>query len=275
MVKDLIEAYMIDIAKTPLLTDEEESALVRKIMESRKSDGQYRDLLIRANLRLVVNFAKEYYHRGLDFLDLVEEGNLGLIRAVEKYDYKVGVKFSTYATWWIRGFIRRAIMGKTETIRIPSNLSDKLSKVRRVKDQIQQETGIDPTAKELSDRLNISAETADNLLELLKVSVHTYNIDEEHTPDFEDEKAGPPEEIMNEKQVKANLREIFDEHLDDIERGVLYLRSGWDGGKKFTLREIGKIYKLSRERIHQLYEQAKRKVYSAIHRKNKEMSDFL
>ena len=271
---DPVRMYLKEIGKVPLLTAEEEQDLAKRMTEG---DEEARKKLTEANLRLVVSIAKRYVGRGMLFLDLIQEGNLGLIRAVEKFDYTKGYKFSTYATWWIRQAITRAIADQARTIRIPVHMVETINKVIRVSRQLLQELGHDPTAEEIAEEMNLPVDKVRDILKIAQepVSLETPIGEEEdsHLGDFiPDEEASEPAEAAS----FALLREQLDEVLDTLtprEKKVLELRFGMTDGRTRTLEEVGKEFNVTRERIRQIEAKALRKLRHPS--RSKKLKDFL
>lgn len=258
------QTYFLEISKEPLLTKEEEHFLAKKLAESNGEYEQYRNKFIVSNLRLVVDVAKKFNRRGLEFMDIVQEGNLGLIKAVEYFDYRRNTKFCTYAVWWIRSYIQKAIKEKSMTIHIPAYLFDEMTNVKYFRIQMQQELEREPTTEELADRLKMPVTKINIILNLLK---HPVNIYEsylgEEVCEFIDEKAKTPEEIASNAQLRINIRELC-EFLNDKEKVVLYSRYGMGGGEKFTLKDLGEILEISRERVRQIQKKAERKIKKSL-----------
>lgn len=255
----LYTTYYSEISRIPLLTKEEEQDLAKKLAEANGEHEQYRNKFIVSNLRLVVDIAKKYKRWGLEFMDLIQEGNLGLIKAAEKFDYKFNVRFNTYATRWIKAYILKYIKDKVRTIHIPMNLFDEMIKIKYFKEQLQQELERKPTTEELAEKLDLSVTHVDTVLSLLKQPVSIFeSYGDEEIYEFIDEKTKTSEEIVEKAQLKAKIREACG-FLNNKEREIIFLKQLNDE-KKFTLRELGKIYKLSRERIRQIQEKAIKKL---------------
>ena len=260
---DPVRMYLKEIGKVPLLTPEEEQELAKRMAE--------------ANLRLVVSIAKRYVGRGMLFLDLIQEGNLGLIKAVEKFDYTKGYKFSTYATWWIRQAITRAIADQARTIRIPVHMVETINKVIRVSRQLLQELGHDPSAEEIAAEMNMPVDKVRDILKIAQepVSLETPIGEEEdsHLGDFiPDEDASEPSEAASFSLLKEQLMEVLDT-LTPREKKVLELRFGIVDGRTRTLEEVGKEFNVTRERIRQIEAKALRKLRHPS--RSKKLRDFL
>ena len=260
-IEDPVRMYLKEIGKVPLLTAEEEIELAKR-MESGDEDAKKR--LAEANLRLVVSIAKRYVGRGMLFLDLIQEGNLGLIKAVEKFDYNKGFKFSTYATWWIRQAITRAIADQARTIRIPVHMVETINKLVRVSRQLLQELGREPTPDEIAERMEIPVERVREILKISQepVSLETPIGEEEdsHLGDFiQDDNVPVPADAAAFTLLKEQLVEVLGT-LTEREQKVLRLRFGLDDGRARTLEEVGKEFNVTRERIRQIEAKALRKL---------------
>ena len=273
-IDDPVKVYLKEIGRVPLLTPEEEIELAIKISEG---DVQAKKRLSEANLRLVVSIAKRYLGRGMQFLDLIQEGNLGLIKAVEKFDYTKGFKFSTYATWWIRQAITRAIADQARTIRIPVHMVETINKVKKVSTQILHEKGHEPTSEEIAEKLDISVEKVREIVRVAQepVSLETPIGEEEdsHLGDFipDSDTPAPADEASH-----ALLKEQLDEVLATLtprEAKVLRLRFGLEDGKSRTLEEVGSEFKVTRERIRQIEAKALRKLRHPS--RSKKLKDYL
>ncbi len=273
-VDDPVKIYLKEIGRVPLLTSEEETELAKRMSEG---DEEAKKHLAEANLRLVVSLAKKYVGRGLQFLDLIQEGNLGLLKAVEKFDYTKGFKFSTYATWWIRQAITRAIADQGRTIRIPVHMTETIGKVRRTATQIQHETGKEATAEEIAQKIDMSVERVREILRIAQdpVSLETPIGEEEdsHLGDFiADTDAPAPAEAAAQMALKDGLNEVLSS-LTDREARVLRLRFGLEDGRTHPLEEVGKEFNVTRERIRQIEVKALRKIkHSNL---SKKLVDFL
>lgn len=261
MSDDPVHLYLKEIGGYPLLTLADEVELAKKIAEG---DEHSKKLLAESNLRLVVSIAKRYVGRGLSFLDLIQEGNLGLIKAVEKFDYTKGYKFSTYATWWIRQAITRSIADQSRTIRIPVHMSEVINKTYRVSRNLLQELGREPTEQELADAMNLPIE---KVREILKVSADPISLDtpigeedDSHLGDFiSDESMMGPEDAASYSILRDQITKLLDT-LTDREQRVLILRFGLKDGRSRTLEEVGKEFNVTRERIRQIEAKALRKL---------------
>lgn len=261
MSDDPVKLYLKEIGGYPLLTIDEEIALAKKIEEG---DESAKKCLAESNLRLVVSIAKRYVGRGLSFLDLIQEGNLGLIKAVDKFDYTKGYKFSTYATWWIRQAITRSIADQSRTIRIPVHMSEVINKTYRVSRTLLQELGREPTEQELSDAMNLPIE---KVREILKVSADPISLDtpigeedDSHLGDFiKDDTIVGPEDAAAYSVLQDQISKLLDT-LTEREQRVLVLRFGLQDGRTRTLEEVGKEFNVTRERIRQIEAKALRKL---------------
>ncbi len=261
MSDDPVKQYLKEIGSYPLLTIAEEIELAKRI---ETGDEKAKKLLAESNLRLVVSIAKRYVGHGLSFLDLIQEGNLGLIKAVDKFDYNKGYKFSTYATWWIRQAITRSIADQSRTIRIPVHMSEVINKTYRVSRTLLQELGREPTEQELAEALDMPAE---KVREILKISADPISLDtpigeedDSHLGDFiKDERVMGPEEAASYAVLQDQIASLLDT-LTDRERRVLMLRFGLKDGKSRTLEEVGKEFNVTRERIRQIEAKALRKL---------------
>lgn len=273
-IDDPVKIYLKEIGRVPLLTAEEEIELATRMAQG---DKHARKRLSEANLRLVVSIAKRYVGRGMQFLDLIQEGNLGLIKAVEKFDYTKGYKFSTYATWWIRQAITRSIADQARTIRIPVHMVETITKVKKVSSQLLHENGHEPTPQEIADRLGI---TVDRVREILRISQDPVSLEtpigeeeDSHLGDFiPDEDAPAPAEAASRTLLKEQLSEILGT-LTPREEKVLRLRFGLEDGRPRTLEEVGKEFDVTRERIRQIEAKALRKLRHPS--RSKKLKDFL
>ena len=260
-IEDPVRMYLKEIGKVPLLSAEEEIELAKRMEEG---DEQAKQKLAEANLRLVVSIAKRYVGRGMLFLDLIQEGNLGLIKAVEKFDYRKGYKFSTYATWWIRQAITRAIADQARTIRIPVHMVETINKLIRVSRQLLQELGREPTPEEIAKEMDMSVERVREILKISQepVSLETPIGEEEdsHLGDFiPDDNMPVPADAAAFTLLKEQLVEVLDT-LTEREKKVLTLRFGLEDGRARTLEEVGKEFNVTRERIRQIEAKALRKL---------------
>ena len=273
-IEDPVRMYLKEIGKVPLLTAEEEIELAKR-MEA--GDEKAKQKLAEANLRLVVSIAKRYVGRGMLFLDLIQEGNLGLIKAVEKFDYEKGYKFSTYATWWIRQAITRAIADQARTIRIPVHMVETINKLIRESRQLLQELGREPLPEEIAERMGISVERVREILKISQepVSLETPIGEEEdsHLGDFiQDQNVPVPAEAAASNLLRDQLNEVLDT-LTPREQKVLRLRFGMDDGRARTLEEVGKEFQVTRERIRQIEAKALRRLRHPS--KSRKLKDFL
>ena len=274
VMDDPVRVYLKEIGRVPLLTSEEEIELAIRIADD---DKKAKQRLAEANLRLVVSIAKRYVGRGMQFLDLIQEGNLGLIKAVEKFDYTKGFKFSTYATWWIRQAITRAIADQARTIRIPVHMVETINKVKKTSSQLLHKNGHDPSAEEIAEELNMSPEKVREILRLAQepVSLETPIGEEEdsHLGDFiPDDEALSPADAASISLLKEQLAEVL-KTLTPREERVLSLRYGLDDGHPRTLEEVGKEFNVTRERIRQIEAKALRKLRHPS--RSKRLRDFL
>ena len=274
---DPVRLYLKEIGKYPLLTTEEEIALAKQIAEGTPEEqAAAKKKLSEANLRLVVSIAKRYVGRGMQFLDLIQEGNLGLIKAAEKFDYTKGYKFSTYATWWVRQAITRAIADQARTIRIPVHMVETINKLIRVNRQLAQELGRDPTPAEIAKEMGISESKVREIIKIAQepVSLETPIGEEEdsHLGDFiEDENAPAPAEVASNAMMREQLQEVL-HTLTPREEKVIRLRFGLEDGQAHTLEEVGKEFNVTRERIRQIEAKALRKIRHAG--RSKKLRDY-
>ena len=273
-IDDPVKVYLKEIGRVPLLTPEEEVDLAIKIADG---DLEAKKRLSEANLRLVVSIAKRYLGRGMQFLDLIQEGNLGLIKAVEKFDYTKGFKFSTYATWWIRQAITRAIADQARTIRIPVHMVETINKVKKVSTQILHEQGHEPTAEEVAEKLDMSVDKVREILRVAQepVSLETPIGEEEdsHLGDFIPDSDTPaPADEASHALLKEQLQEVLST-LTPREAKVLKLRFGLEDGKSRTLEEVGQEFAVTRERIRQIEAKALRKLRHPS--RSKKLKDYL
>ncbi|HHT70130.1 MAG: RNA polymerase sigma factor RpoD [bacterium] len=273
-IDDPVRMYLKEIGRVPLLTAEEEVELAKRIEQD---DMESRRRLAEANLRLVVSIAKRYVGRGMLFLDLIQEGNLGLLKAVEKFDYRKGYKFSTYATWWIRQAITRAIADQARTIRIPVHMVETINRLVRVQRQLLQELGRDPLPEEIAEEMGISVERVREIMKIAQepVSLETPIGEEEdsHLGDFiEDQEAPSPVDAASFSLLREQLEEVL-ETLTPREKKVLRLRFGLEDGRARTLEEVGQTFGVTRERIRQIEAKALRKLRHPS--RSKKLKDFL
>lgn len=273
-VDDPVKMYLKEIGKIPLLTAEEEIDLAKRMEQG---DEEAKKRLAEANLRLVVSIAKRYVGRGMLFLDLIQEGNLGLMKAVEKFDYRKGFKFSTYATWWIRQAITRAIADQARTIRIPVHMVETINKLVRVQRQLVQELGRDPTPEEIAKEMDMEPEKVREIMKIAQepVSLETPIGEEEdsHLGDFiEDDNVLAPQDAATFTMLREQLIDVLDS-LTPREQKVLKLRFGLEDGRARTLEEVGKEFDVTRERIRQIEAKALRKLRHPS--RSKKLKDFL
>ncbi|MCR4854839.1 MAG: RNA polymerase sigma factor RpoD [Erysipelotrichaceae bacterium] len=287
-VNDPVKMYLKEIGRVPLLKADEEVLIAKRIEngianpedERLVQDGiEAKNELISANLRLVVAIAKKYTGRGMLFLDLIQEGNMGLIKAVDKFDYTKGFKFSTYATWWIRQAITRAIADQARTIRIPVHMVETINKMTRIQRQLVQELGRDPSAEEIAARMGMGM-TAEKVREIQKIALDPVSLetpigeeDDSHLGDFiEDKDAMSPDQYANNELLKDEIDLILST-LTDREEKVIRLRFGLEDGRTRTLEEVGKEFDVTRERIRQIEAKALRKLKNPT--KSKRLKEFL
>jgi len=265
-----IKIYLREIGRTPLLTPQQEIELAAKI---KKGDGKARARMISSNLRLVVTIAQDYANLGLPLLDVISEGNIGLMTAVDRFDPSKGAKLSTYAAWWIRQSIKRALSNQGKTIRLPIHLGDKISKMRRVALQMSEELGREPTDDELSEEIGIAS---GKVSQLKTVSIRPASLDApvsdndltEFGESVADEEAQTPFELLRDKSLRDEVGNVL-EVLDAREKKIVFQRFGLDGGKPRTLEEVGKKFGVTRERIRQLQNVALAKLRRALNQKER------
>ena len=273
-VNDPVRMYLKEIGVVPLLSNDEEKELAIAV---ENGDLEAKQRLAEANLRLVVSIAKRYVGRGMQFLDLIQEGNMGLMKAVDKFDYSKGFKFSTYATWWIRQAITRAIADQARTIRIPVHMVETINKLVREQRNLLQELGQDPTPEQIAERMGM---TPDKVREILKIAQEPVSLetpigeeDDSHLGDFiEDEVIENPVDYTTRVVLREQLDEVLDT-LTDREENVLRLRFGLDDGKMRTLEDVGKVFNVTRERIRQIEAKALRKLRHPS--RSKQLKDFI
>ncbi|WP_125768056.1 RNA polymerase sigma factor RpoD [Companilactobacillus furfuricola] len=273
-VNDPVRMYLKEIGRVPLLNAQQEVDLALKIEQG---DEEAKQRLAEANLRLVVSIAKRYVGRGMQFLDLIQEGNMGLMKAVEKFDYRLGFKFSTYATWWIRQAITRAIADQARTIRIPVHMVETINKLIRIQRQLLQDLGREPLPEEIGAEMDMATTKVRDILKIAQepVSLETPigEEDDSHLGDFiEDSDATSPEDHASYELLKEQLENVLDT-LTDREENVLRLRFGLDDGRTRTLEEVGKVFGVTRERIRQIEAKALRKLRHPS--RSKQLKDFL
>ncbi len=297
---DTIGLYLREISRVPLLTHEEEIELAKRMERGRRAEKQLqrdgldpekrkelealvedgrraREHLIRANSRLVISVAKRYIGRGVPFLDLIQEGNIGLIRAANKFNYRLGHKFSTYATWWIRQAVTRAIADQSRTIRVPVHMGDQINRLLRTSHRLTQELGREPTPEELAEALDIPPRKVEQMLEVarrpLSLDMATDDEEENTLGDFiEDERAVAPPEAVSESMLREAIREIL-QNLPPREVRILELRYGLVDGETYTLEEVGKKLGVTRERVRQIEAQALSRLRHPVHARK--LKDFL
>ena len=276
-IDDPVRMYLKEIGRFPLLTFDEETRLAEAIVAGDEEGEMAKQMLAEANLRLVVSIAKRYSGRGMQFLDLIQEGNMGLMKAVDKFDYSKGFKFSTYATWWIRQAITRAIADQARTIRIPVHMVETINKLVREQRNLLQELGQDPTPEQIAERMDM---TPDKVREILKIAQEPVSLetpigeeDDSHLGDFiEDEVIENPVDYTTRVVLREQLDEVLDT-LTDREENVLRLRFGLDDGKMRTLEDVGKVFNVTRERIRQIEAKALRKLRHPS--RSKQLKDFI
>ena len=273
---DAVKMYLKEIGRIPLLNPEDEPEIARRCAEG---DPEAKEILISSNLRLVVSIAKKYVGRGMLFLDLIQEGNMGLIKAVEKFDYTKGFKFSTYATWWIRQAITRAIADQARTIRIPVHMVETINKLTRIQRQLVQELGREPTAEEIAERMGNNI-TPEKVREIQRIALDPVSLetpigeeDDSHLGDFiEDKEALSPDQYASNQLLKDEINNVL-QGLTEREEKVLALRFGLYDGRTRTLEEVGKEFNVTRERIRQIEAKALRKLKHPT--RSKRLRDFI
>lgn len=271
---DPVRMYLREIGKVPLLTPEQEHDIAVRIAEG---DPTAAAEMTEANLRLVVSIAKRYVGRGMQLLDLIQEGNLGLLKAVEKYDYTKGFKFSTYATWWVRQAITRALADQARTIRIPVHMVETMNKLTQCSRRLQQELGREPSIEELAEVMHMTPERINEIrqmcMEPVSLESPVGEEDDSHLGDFiEDDSGSQPAEAVSQAMLRQQLMEILDT-LSDREAKVLRLRYGLDDGRPRTLEEVGKEFNVTRERVRQIEAKALRKIRNPV--RSSKLRDFL
>ncbi len=273
-INDPVKMYLKEIGRVPLLKPDDELEIAKRI---ENGDEEAKNILISSNLRLVVSIAKKYVGRGMLFLDLIQEGNMGLVKAVEKFDYRKGFKFSTYATWWIRQAITRAIADQARTIRIPVHMVETINKLTRIERQLVQDLGRDPTAEEIAEKME--GITPEKVREIKKIALDPVSLetpigeeDDSHLGDFiEDKDAMSPDQYANNQLLKDEINKALSE-LTEREEKVLRLRFGLYDGRTRTLEEVGKEFNVTRERIRQIEAKALRKLKHPT--RSKRLKDF-
>ena len=271
---DSVRMFLREIGKIPLITGEQEVVLAKRIL---RGDKQAKKALAEANLRLVVSIAKKYIGRGLDLLDLIQEGNTGLLRAVEKFDHTRGFKFSTYATWWIRQAITRAIADQARTIRIPVHMVETINKLIRTQRRLVQELGREPLPEEIAAEMDMEIEKVNHILkisqDIVSLEAPVGEEDDSHLGDFiEDTDASTPEEVATHQLLKEHIQETLS-LLAPREQKILRMRFGLEDGKSHTLEEVGREFGVTRERIRQIEAKALTKLKK--HRESKKLKDYL
>jgi RNA polymerase primary sigma factor len=262
---DSVGLYLREIGRIPLLTQEEEVIVSRQIAEGGIRGERAKNKLVQANLRLVVSIAKKYLNRGVPLLDLVQEGSIGLMRAAEKFEHERGYKFSTYAYWWIRQAITRAVASQARLVRLPLHMVEKINRVKKIRRQLIQQLGRPPLAGEVAHALEIDEEDLEAITRATRRTVSlNASVGKEETTELieliEDHEVLPPDENLDRETLSAEVYEVLNHHLTDRERDILSLRFGLSDGQRHTLDQVGHVFGLSRERIRQIQAKALRRL---------------
>jgi RNA polymerase primary sigma factor len=262
---DSVGLYLREIGRIPLLTQEEEVVLARQIAEGGSRGERAKNKLVQANLRLVVSIAKRYLNHGVPLLDLVQEGSIGLIRSAEKFEHERGYKFSTYAYWWIRQAITRAVASQARLVRLPLHMVEKINRVKKIRRQLIQQLGRPPLAGEVAHALEIDEEDLEAITRATRRTVSlNASVGKEETTELieliEDHEVLPPDENLDRETLSAEVYEVLNHHLTDRERDILSLRFGLSDGQRHTLDQVGHVFGLSRERIRQIQAKALRRL---------------
>lgn len=262
---DSVGLYLREIGRIPLLTQEEEVVLARQIAEGGSRGERAKNKLVQANLRLVVSIAKRYLNHGVPLLDLVQEGSIGLIRSAEKFEHERGYKFSTYAYWWIRQAITRAVASQARLVRLPLHMVEKINRVKKIRRQLIQQLGRPPLAEEVAHALEIDEEDLEAITRATRRTVSlNASVGKEETTELieliEDHEVLPPDENLDRETLSAEVYEVLNHHLTDRERDILSLRFGLSDGQRHTLDQVGHVFGLSRERIRQIQAKALRRL---------------